>query len=153
MTGVGHIQLSPSLLLKDGHVLKLSTSLLSIHKLTCDMNYNALLYLSHYIFQDQVSRKRNWLTKEKGSLYYPDASVLHSPSVFPESYLSISNNDVILRQYFHFGHPSLNVLKTMFLVLFKDANGKDFHCDVCEFAKHKRVSFPMSHNRSHFLFH
>lgn len=57
--GVDHIQLNPSLLLKDvHHVSQLFDSLLSIHKLTRDINYNALFYPSHCIFQDQVLRKR-----------------------------------------------------------------------------------------------
>lgn len=157
VAGVGHIQLSPSLLLKDVlHVPKLSTSLLSIHKLTRDMNCTVLFYPSHCVFQDQGSGKRIGLAKEKGGLYYLDASTLHYPTVkhvFSESCLSASNNDAIWRHHFRFGHPSFTVLKTMFPSLFKTVNVEDFHCDVCEFAKHKRVSFPMSNNKSSFPFY
>jgi len=36
----------------------------------------------------------------------------------------------------------------MFPSLFKDLNIKDFHCDVCELAKHNCVPFPISNHRS-----
>ena len=154
---VGHSQLSPSLLLKYVlHVSKLSTSLLSIHKLTRDMNCNVLFYPSHCAFQDQVSGKRIGHAKEKGSLYYLDVSATHSPivkHVFSESCFSVSNNDDIWCHHFRFGHPSFTILKTMFPSLFKNVHVEDFHCDICEFAKHKRVSFPISNNRSSFPFY
>ena len=63
---VGHIQLGPSLLLKNVlHVPKLSTSLVSIQKITQDMNFNVSFYYSHCVFQDQVPGKRIELAKEK----------------------------------------------------------------------------------------
>ena len=39
----------------------------------------------------------------------------------------------------------------MFPLLFKNVDVDTFHCDVCEFAKH-RVSFPLSNKRSSFPF-
>ena len=41
----------------------------------------------------------------------------------------------------------------MFPSLFKGVDVKSFHCDVCEFAKHKRVLFPIRNNRSSFPFY
>lgn len=157
MAGVGYIQFSPSLLFKDVlHVPKLSTSLLSIHKLTYDINCNVLFYPSHYVFQDRVSWKRIGLAKEKGGLYFLDVSATHLPTVkyvFLGSCFSVSTNDIICRQYFCFGHPSFTILKTMFPFLFKGVHVEDFHCDVCEFAKHKRISFLISNNRRSFPFY
>ena len=36
---------------------------------------------------------------------------------------------------------------------FKGVDVKFFHCDVCEFIKHKRVSFPASNKRSSIHFY
>ena len=41
----------------------------------------------------------------------------------------------------------------MFPTLFKGLDIADFHCDVCEFAKHTRVSFPINNERSLHHFH
>ena len=41
----------------------------------------------------------------------------------------------------------------MFSSLFKNVDLKHLHCDICEFAKHKRVSFFPSNNKSLFPFH
>lgn len=82
VAGVGHVKLSLFLLLKNVlYILKLFSSLLSIYKLTSDVNYNALFYPSHCIFQDQILMKRIGVAKEKGCLYHLDASALHSPTV------------------------------------------------------------------------
>jgi len=40
----------------------------------------------------------------------------------------------------------------MFPELFKDLDIKDFHCAVYEFAKHKKISFPLSNKRTEFPF-
>ena len=41
----------------------------------------------------------------------------------------------------------------MFPSLFKNLESEEFHCDVCEFAKHTRTSFPISNKRSSYPFH
>ena len=40
------------------------------------------------------------------------------------------------------------VLKLLFTLLFKGLDVREFHYDVCEFAKHKRVSFSLSNKSS-----
>ena len=40
----------------------------------------------------------------------------------------------------------------MFSLIFKNIDVDTFHCDVYEFAKHHRVSFPLSNKRSSFPF-
>lgn len=40
----------------------------------------------------------------------------------------------------------------MFTALFKGLDFSDFHCDVCEIARHTRVSFPISNKRSSYPF-
>ena len=46
------------------------------------------------------------------------------------------------------GHPSFNVLKLMFPSLFKGFDLESFHCNDCEFAKHKRASFQKSNTKT-----
>lgn len=41
----------------------------------------------------------------------------------------------------------------MFPSLFEGLENKHLHCDVCDFAKHKRVSFTISNKRSSVLFY
>ena len=69
------------------------------------------------------------------------------------SFLSHSNKDIIWLHHLRLGHPSFRVLKVMFPSLFKGLDIADFHCDICEFAKHTRVSFPISNKRSSHPFH
>lgn len=61
---------------------------------------------------------------------------------------SKSNKDKLWLHHFCLGHPSFRVLKLMFPLLFKGLDVEDFHCDVCELAKHKRVSFPITNKSS-----
>ena len=44
--------------------------------------------------------------------------------------------------HYHLGHPSFSTLKSMFPSLFQGLDIGVFHCDDCEFAKQKHVSFP-----------
>ena len=59
-----------------------------------------------------------------------------------------SNKDEIWTHHHRLGHPSFKTLKRMFPSLFKNIDVEFFHCEVCEFAKHHRVSFPLSNTRS-----
>ena len=42
------------------------------------------------------------------------------------------------------GHPPFSLLKHMFPLFFKDLVVLDFQCEVCQFAKHCRTSFPIN---------
>ena len=46
------------------------------------------------------------------------------------------------------GHPSFRTIQILFPSLFQNLDEKHFHCDVCELAKHKHVSFPISNKKS-----
>jgi hypothetical protein len=51
------------------------------------------------------------------------------------------------------GRPSFKVIKILFPSLFKGLNVESFHYEVCELARHKRESFPVSNKRSSFPFY
>lgn len=58
------------------------------------------------------------------------------------------NKDKIWLYHFRLGHPSFGTLRNIFPSLFKGLNVEDFHCDVSELTKHRRVSFSISNKRS-----
>ena len=71
INGRGNIHLQPSFPLKNVlHVPKLSNNLLSIQKITQDLNCAVVFFPSHCVFQDLVTGKTIGIAKEQGGLYY-----------------------------------------------------------------------------------
>ena len=144
--GLGDIYVTPLILKNVLHVPKLSTNLVSIQKLTEDLKCHAIFHPSYCVFQDRGSGRKIGLAKERNGLYYLETSgssnkVINNLSL---SFLSSSNRDVIWLHHFRLGHPSFRVLNIKFPFLFKGLDMIEFHCHICELAKHKRVSFPTS---------
>ena len=151
VAGLGDVQVNSDLILKNVlHVPRLSMNLISIHKLTQDLPCRITFFTSYCEFQDQDSGKKIGLAKEHNGLYYLSAS--NQPelikSVLSTSLFSLSNKDVIWLHHRRLGHLSFSKLKIMFPNLFKGLNVQSFHCDICEFAKHTRVPFPISNKKS-----
>ena len=48
----------------------------------------------------------------------------------------------------HLGHPSFRIIALMFPSLFTNLAAENFHCEVCELAKHRRVPSLISNKRS-----
>ena len=70
IVGSGNIRLSPSLHLNHVlHVPKLSNNLLSIHKLTKDLNCVVTFFHSHCVFQDLATGKTIGIAEEQNGLY------------------------------------------------------------------------------------
>ena len=71
VTGCGNIHLQPSLHLKNVlHVPSLSNNLLSIHKVTQDLNCAVTFFHSHCVFQDLATGRTIGIAKEQDGLYY-----------------------------------------------------------------------------------
>jgi len=69
--GCGNIHLQPSFSLKNVlHISKLSNNLLSIHKITQDLNRPVIFFHSHCVFQDLATGRTIGIAKEQGRLYY-----------------------------------------------------------------------------------
>ena len=49
-------------------------------------------------------------------------------------------------------HSPFSLLKDMFPLQFNNVDVNNLHCDICEFAKHHHVSFPLSNTRSSYPF-
>ena len=152
VAGLGDVYINPSIVLKNVlHVPKLSANLISVQKLTTDLKCCAIFFLSHCVLQDQVSGRKIGLAKERNGLYHLEISKKISSNLHV-SLLSSSNKDVIWLHHYRLGHPSFKVLQILFPQLFIGLDTSEFHCDVCELAKHTRVSFPISNKRSVFPF-
>jgi Integrase core domain/GAG-pre-integrase domain len=108
------------------------SNLLSISKLTQDLNCNVIFSPNKVMFQDRISGKKIGEGYLKNGLYYLDNS---SNSCFVLS--SILPRDKLLHR--RFGHPSDQVLNKLFCY-----NLDSSDCDICKFAKQTRLSFPLS---------
>ena len=91
------------------------------------------------------------LAKERNGVYYFETTSISNivKEKLPLSFYFSSNKETIWLNHFRFSHPSFDTLKIMFPSLVKKLNSEEFHCDVCEFAKHTRISFSINNKSSH----
>ena len=154
VAGIGDVKISPLMTLKNVlHVPRLSTNLVSIHKLTQDLCCNIIFYHNSCVFQDKDSGRMIGHTREQDGLYYLETSI---PNRLSHSFSSESvsaNKEKIWLHHNRLGHPSFRVIEILFPSLFKSLSVENFHCEVCELAKHKRVPFPISNKRSSIPFY
>ena len=130
IAGFGDIYITPTLILKNVlHVPKLSTSLVSIQKLTHDLKCYAIFFLYYCVFHERDSGRRIGLAKERNSLYHLELSHKTSNNL-SLSFLSSSNKDTIWLYHLHLCHPSFRVLKVMFPYLFQGSDISQFHCET-----------------------
>ena len=100
------------------------------------------------MFQDQISWKMIGFARECDGLYYledlgggPIKGNQPTPS---QAFLAISNKQLIWVHHLPLSHPHFSLLEYMFPLLFKDTIVFDFQCEVCQFEKHYRTSFPIN---------
>jgi GAG-pre-integrase domain len=138
--GLGTVKL----LTKDVHnnlyLPAFNINLLSISKITQDLNCKVIFSLNKVIFQDQESGKKIGEGFLKNRLYY-----LKEPINQCHVSLSPVNRDKLL--HWRFGHPSNQVLNKLF-----SYNVDSSSCDVCKLAKQTRLSFPLSTSLSEATF-
>jgi hypothetical protein len=156
VAGQGDVRINSSITLNNVlHIPKLSTSLISIQKLTNDLSCNVIFYNNSCVFQDQQSGRTIGYAREWNGLYYLDnqdsSSKLLNNSFFSESIKT--NREKVLLYHCRLGHPSFRVIKQLFPLFFKTLDVESFHCEVCELAKHKRVPFSVSNKMSTFPFY
>lgn len=86
---------------------------------------------------------------EKEGLYFLEAESNKYDSI-PLSYLleeHTTKKTQVWLSYFCLGHPSFSLLNKMFPTIFGKLEIQSLHCDVCEFVKHHRVSFPLRNKK------
>ena len=146
----GTIVLNPHITLYDVlHVPKLACNLLSISKLTKDLDYSVQFLPSHCEFQEVTSGNRIGSAKELGGLYYFEDDNFENKQAFTASCASSSlfrKNEIML-WHFRLGHPNFQYLKHLFPSLFR--NKDVFQCEICQLAKHQHSSYlPQSYKPS-----
>ena len=126
------------------HVPKLSYNLLSISKITHELNCKAIFLPDSVSFQDLSSGRMIGTARHSRGLYLLDDDT--SSSSIPRtsllsSYFTTSEQDCML-WHFRLGHPNFQYMKHLFPHLFSKVEMTTLSCDVCIQAKQHRVSFP-----------
>ena len=140
------------------YVPSLSTNLLSVYKLTQDLNCRVIFSPHRCVFQDLTTRRTIGVARAHKGLYFlQQQQQPYDFSVGEQSILSHvsqfnSNKEDVWLHHLQLGHPPFPLLKSMFPKLFHDLNASDFHCDICEISKHHRVPYAISHKLSLFPF-
>ena len=135
MTGIGRVIISETLTLNQVLLVpKLSCNLLSISKLTRDLNCVAKFSSSHCLFQDLASRMMIGNAKESKGLYWfraagkQDSQAHHVSFSTPDPRLNLSldsnKESTIMLLHYCLGHPNFMYLSKMFPALFKNKNPK-----------------------------
>jgi GAG-pre-integrase domain len=119
----------------------LKVNLLSISKCTNQWNYNVIFTSQKVTFQDRDSEKMIDEGKQIDGLYVIEPSLAAIVS---------TNSKRTSSQLWHkrLGHPSDRVLEHLNLFLIHDFN----KCDICQFAKFHRLSFPEHSDKSNEIF-
>ncbi|KAJ7950679.1 Retrovirus-related Pol polyprotein from transposon TNT 1-94 [Quillaja saponaria] len=157
ISGKGSIQCTPTLPLSSVlHIPKFSMNLLSISSITRDLNCQAILDSSCCKFQELGTGRTIGYGKEQDGLYLLE----YGPSILAntvdtvassqslQSSAFITSQQQLVQWHRRLGHPSFLVLGNMFPDLLKHCTMNNLLCDACEFAKHKRASYPLLNNKS-----
>jgi hypothetical protein len=150
IAGCGDIELQ-SFKLKDVlHVPGLSNNLLSVRKITKDNHCAVIFYDSYCVFQDLATGKTIEVAKEHGGLYYLSDTRIGQKvlSTALQSQSKSSPAAQIWLQHKRLGHPPFPLMKRMFPSLFSNQSVESFKCDICQFSKHTRTTFPSSLTKS-----
>jgi Integrase core domain len=113
-----------------------NSNLLSISKITQELNCNVIFSPKTVIFQDRESGKKIGEGSLENGLYY-----LNENTNKCHMSLSLVDRDKLL--HWRFGHPSDQILNKLFYYKLDSKN-----CDVCKFSKQSRLPFPLSINKS-----
>jgi len=144
IASVGSIPVSKTLTLHNVlNVLNLSCNLLSISKLTQDLNCLAIFYSSTCKFQELSSGRMIGSSKEVDGLY------LFEDEYGPKEKLQKNClNSILIREdqeimlwHYRLGHPNFLYSKHLFPDFFKNKNPNLFSCEIFQFAKHHRSSY------------
>ena len=144
VAGSGDVFLTSSLTSRNVlHVPKLSVNLLSIPQTTKDLNCSVNFTQSECSFQDLLTRKVIRHAREEGGLFFLEVdSGTTCPT--PHTYLSkhhTPTEEQVWLSHFRLGHPPSLLLKKIVPNMFEKLNVQNFHCDVCEYAKHHECLF------------
>ena len=115
VAGTSTIVLNPHITLYDVlHVPKLACNLLSIRKLTKDLDFSVQFLQSHCEFQEVTLGKRIGNDKELSGLYYfeDDNSENKRASITSCASFSLFRKNEIMLWHFRLGHPKFSIFET-----------------------------------------
>ena len=132
------------------HVPSFSTNLLSISRITRDLNCSVTFFPSYCVFQDLLTKQKIGSGSEKNGLYFLDLALNKQgqSSVAHHSTVPTKATEEIWLWHQRLGHPSFYLLQFLFPSLLSSNRISSFKCENCELGKHHRVSFPISFNKS-----
>lgn len=131
VVGQGTVVFSSMLILKDVlHVPKLSVNLLSISKITQDLNCHETFFNDRCIFQDQTMGRMIGQARAMEGLYLLKDKDSYSEPLHLSLISVNSNKDEIWNHHRRLGHPLLKTQQRMFPSLFRNSNVETFHCEV-----------------------
>ena len=142
VAGKGSVVVSKDITLNSVlYVPKLDCNLLSISKLTRDLNCVTKFLPNVCEFQAMDSGRRIGSAEESAGLYF--LRVNNEEQSRGRSYVARSakeDNNVMLWHY-RLGHPNFVYLRQMLPSIFNKSS-EIFQCEICQLAKHARNSYP-----------
>jgi GAG-pre-integrase domain len=108
-----------------------NSNLLSVRKITQDLNYDVIFSPNKVTFQDRVTGKKIGEGMFKNELYYLEDTI-------NKCFISMSHVDRDKLLHCRIGHPSDQVLNKLFCYKLDSSN-----CDICKLAKQSRLPFPL----------
>ena len=112
------------------YVLDSPFNLISISKLTCDLNCLITFYDNSVTLQNRSTGRMIGIGREFQGLFY-----LSSPS----SSIACTSIDTSLLIHSRLGHPNISKFRVMVPRL---SNLSSIECELCQLGKHTRVPFP-----------
>lgn len=147
--GTGDIHLSEKMVLKNALVVpSLSTKLISVGKLTEELNCTVLMFPTHCIFQDTLTKETLGHGTRRGGLYYLED--LNCGKAFHVRNEKLKNKVWLWHR--RLGHPSFGYMRKLLPHLFVGFNNEEFICETCVKAKSHRNNYPDSLNKSSSVF-
>ncbi|CAH9101387.1 unnamed protein product [Cuscuta europaea] len=147
-TKIGDIKLNSYLTLHNVlYVPNFSYNLMSISTLTSHDNISVSFTSKHAILQDRLTHKMiGYADLHKGLYNFNSASsITHTPTVHSAN-SQHSQRDVSATTFWHFrlGHFPINKLSFLSDCNISNNEKHSFPCDICHFAKQKRLLFHIS---------
>ena len=139
IVGQGNMSITPTLQLS--HVLHAPSfphNLLSVSRMTKELNCRVIFYPMGCTFQDLLTGRRIGGGYEEGGLYY-----LHQPEV--SAYSAVTSSSSPLLWHHRLGHLPVTKLRR---VIPHIPPSVSFQCETCQLGKHCRSSFPSSQSPS-----
>jgi len=142
------------------HVPNLDCNLLSISKLTRDLNCVAKFFPHLCIFQDLDMGKKIGSAKMCSGLYLLKNEIPLRRQTQNRSYVSskgqsalnfyVNKDSEVLLWHYRLGHPNFMYLERLFPSFFSNKSSQSFKCEICQLSKHVRSSYPtISYKPSH----